>query len=332
VLSHVRDALAHPVMRLFDLADPLCPVWIVCAVLFLAGVYVVSRGGGQLVSLRRFWRFVFPKRVLLHPSALLDYQLYLVNSMLFVGILSFMIISAATWRDGTIAVLSGLFGASTAAGDPSLWLVVATTVAQVLAYDFGYWVAHWCMHNNAVLWEFHKVHHSAEVMTPATEWRQHPVEFVLFPTIYGITGGLTIGVMAYLFGPQSQLLSAQGQNIVFLLHLATFHHLRHSHIWVPFTGLWGRVLHSPAHHHIHHSTDERHHGKNMGFILSIWDWAAGTLHIPRRGESRLSLGIGAEGHTHDSVLAVFVRPVQNAAILVCASCSVRWRAFVGRQA
>ena len=41
------------------------------------------------------------------------------------------------------------------------------------------------MHRVPALWEFHKVHHSAEVLTPLTEWRQHPLELMLFPVVIG---------------------------------------------------------------------------------------------------------------------------------------------------
>lgn len=329
--EHLNAALTYPFRRLFDPADPLCLLWMFCAILFVAGSYVVSRAGRRLVSPRQFLGFIFAKRVLLHPSALLDYKLFIVNSIVFAGVLSLMIATAPLWRDGTVAVLTAIFGVSTAAGTPSIAILVMTTLLQLLAYDFGYWLGHWMMHIHPVLWEFHKVHHSAEVMTPATEWRQHPVEFVVVPTIYGITSGLTIGVMAYAFGETTQMLSAHGQTLVMLAHLATFHHIRHSHIWIPFTSFWGYLLHSPAHHQIHHSADEKHHGTNMGFMLSIWDWAAGTLCIPKDGE-RVQLGIGPEGRTHDTVLACYARPCWNAAILIRREIATWWCAVTARRA
>ena len=53
-------------------------------------------------------------------------------------------------------------------------------------------------------------------------------------------------------------------------------------MWIPFTGLAGRILQSPAHHQIHHSDNPAHWDKNLGFALAVWDWAFGTLYIPER--------------------------------------------------
>src|ERR1039458_8498353 len=41
-------------------------------------------------------------------------------------------------------------------------------------------------HAIPALWEFHKVHHSAEVLTPLTEMRTHPVEIIAFMNIIGL--------------------------------------------------------------------------------------------------------------------------------------------------
>ena len=44
-------------------------------------------------------------------------------------------------------------------------------------------------HKIPALWEFHKVHHSAEVMTPLTELRQHPVEIIVVVNLIGLATG-----------------------------------------------------------------------------------------------------------------------------------------------
>ena len=40
------------------------------------------------------------------------------------------------------------------------------TAMLFLSYELGYWFNHWLSHKVPVLWEFHKVHHSATVLTP----------------------------------------------------------------------------------------------------------------------------------------------------------------------
>jgi sterol desaturase/sphingolipid hydroxylase (fatty acid hydroxylase superfamily) len=298
----------HPLHRLVDPSDPLSIYYLMAAIIFAAAVYVLSRRGRRLVSPRRFLRFVLQRRILLHPSSVLDYKLYATNSVLFFTIMGAMVVGSGFW---TLAGLRLMFGTGATGGTPCWWLFVLTTAVQVIALDFGYWFAHWLFHRSSVLWEFHKVHHSAAVMTPATEWRQHPVELIAFPLVFGLTAGVSYGVLVYLFGSGAQALGLFGQNVILLAHLATFHHIRHSHVWLPFTGVWGKLLHSPAHHQIHHSASEQHFGKNLGFLLSIWDWMFGTLYMPNRCE-RLVLGIGPEGATHDRLSRVYFQPLIKA--------------------
>ena len=73
-----------------------------------------------------------------------------------------------------------------------------------------------------------------------------------------------------------------------------FLQLHHAQVWIPFTGWLGRILISPAHHQIHHSTNPIHHNKNMGSCLAIFDWLFGTLHIPARQRERLTFGVTAD--------------------------------------
>lgn len=104
--------------------------------------------------------------------------------------LGFFVVSSQFWADLNERALGFLFGhsAETLAAN---WSVVALiSIVLLLAIDFGYWLCHLAMHKSACLWEFHKVHHSAQVMTRATEFRQHPVELILFPNVTGFVMGL----------------------------------------------------------------------------------------------------------------------------------------------
>jgi sterol desaturase/sphingolipid hydroxylase (fatty acid hydroxylase superfamily) len=81
-------------------------------------------------------------------------------------------------------------------------------------------------------------------------------------------------------------------NIALMLFLVTYGHLRHSHMWIPFTGVAGRILQSPAHHQIHHSDNPAHWDKNLGFALAVWDWAFGTLYVPGVERETIRFGVG----------------------------------------
>ena len=201
------------------------------------------------------------------------------------------------------------------AAEASIAVAVVMGILYWVVFDLGYWFAHWLMHRVPALWEFHKVHHSAEVLTPLTEFRQHPIELFLFPLCTGTAVGVLFGAAEHLLGAERQGLTLVWINIVLFAYNMTLLHLRHSHVWIPLRGWLGYVLQSPAHHQIHHSTDPKHFDKNLGFGLSIWDWAFRTLYIPSRREA-LEFGLGAESHEHDGVLKVLWLPFVKAGRLL----------------
>ena len=85
-------------------------------------------------------------------------------------------------------------------------------------------------------------------------------------------------------------------------------------MWIPFTGLAGRILHSPAHHQLHHSDDPKHFGKNFGFALSLWDWAFGTLVIPAKTREPIVFGVGADTALFRSFAANLLIPFARVAL------------------
>lgn len=264
-------------------------------------------------------RLTFRKSVWLHPSSILDYKLYAVSMVFMTFALGFLVIGSGFWARVAGDVLAALLGPATPTRVSNEAIIVAIAAAQLLALDFGYWLGHLLMHKNRYLWEFHKVHHSAAVLTPATEYRQHPVEFMVVPGMMAVTMGVTQAVITQWLGTGAPALGQFWFNLVILVHVFTIHHLRHSHFNIPFTGLWGRIIHSPGHHRIHHSANPDHFDRNMGYMLSIWDAMAGTLHQPRPNEA-VRLGIGAEGALHDSVGASMWLPIRNC-----------WRMLTARQ-
>lgn len=283
--------------------------------IFLAAVGIRMSRPRSRFRLRSYWRLLTRRTVWGHRSARLDYKLYLLNLPLMTFVLSWLVVGSAFWAEVFAEGLSSLLGPA-AVTEGIDWAVVAgITVVQLLALDLGYWIAHRWMHGSEILWQFHKVHHSAEVMTPATEYRQHPVELVLFGAIIAPVTGLSFALVTHWFGTGAAQMGIYWFNVVTLVHIMTFHHLRHSHINMPFTGVLGVIFHSPAHHHLHHSSDPAHFNRNMGYALSVWDWAAGTLQMPRRGQ-RVTLGIGAEGAKHDSVAGTFRTPFLEARAVI----------------
>lgn len=305
--------MLSPLTRLIDPGDTFSILSLVAGMVFAVAAITFWRLARRrrMVRPRVLKRYLLSRRVLLHRSSRLDYKLFAINTILMGSVLGLFYLGADFWQARILSVLDAV-APSAEASAPNWGVVILTLVASILALDFGYWLAHYVFHKVPWMWEFHKVHHSAEVMTPATELRQHPVELLFFPLVYGFTAGAVYALTTWLFGARAQALGFSGMNLILMLHLLTFHHLRHSHVAIPFTGIWGRLLHSPAHHQIHHSADPKHFDKNLGYLFSFWDWMFGTLWMPKVGE-KITLGIGHEGAEHDSVARVFVTPFVKSA-------------------
>ncbi len=313
ILAAIWASLQNGVIGTFGPSAPYGPTALAGALLFCALYYVAERRArGRRPSMRGFVRSIFPRRVALHPSTLVDVRLWLMNAIVLASAYAMLSGGLFFWRDQFDAGLTHLFGSRAPIHAP-VWLVLTlATAVQLLAYELAYWLTHYALHKVPALWEFHKVHHSAEVMTAFTELRQHPVEVLLVVNAIGLATGLAFGAMAYVFGPGVRPFTLMSGNILFMMFLFTYGHLRHSNMWIPFTGLAGRILHSPAHHQLHHSDNPVHYGKNLGFALSVWDWAFGTLVIPTRARVPVVFGIGAANPRFRSFVGNCILPVARA--------------------
>ena len=89
-------------------------------------------------------------------------------------------------------------------------------------------------------------------------------------------------------------------------------HLQHTHIWIAFRGVLGRIFVSPAHHQIHHSTNPIHFNKNLGSCLAIWDWLFGTLHVPAKMREKLTFGVEPAYPDAHTITGEFLSPFGRA--------------------
>jgi sterol desaturase/sphingolipid hydroxylase (fatty acid hydroxylase superfamily) len=311
MLQSIETILAAPVAQLVRLNEAFSLYALAGATLTALIWYVPRRRGTLRGRVRAFVRAGFSRRVWLHKSTWLDFKLFFVSNLFnAAGIMSVFAISyaASAWTQG---LLSYVMEPAPPAAEASAAIAIVMVVLYWVMYDLGYWFAHWLMHRIPVLWEFHKVHHSAEVLTPLTEWRQHPVELFLFPLCTGTTLGVLFGATEHLLGLQRQGLSLFWVSMVLLAYSMTLLHLRHSHVWIPVRGWLGYVIQSPAHHQIHHSTKPEHFNKNLGYGLSLWDWAFRTLYIPNKHEA-LEFGLSGESREHTGVFKVLWLPFLKA--------------------
>jgi sterol desaturase/sphingolipid hydroxylase (fatty acid hydroxylase superfamily) len=252
-------------------------------------------------------RALFPRRLYKNRSFKADVAFFFFNVLASGMLLGWAMVSSQYISKTVSVTLTDHFGAHAGTGWNGLVGKSIATLAIFVAYELAYWVDHYLSHRIPLLWEFHKVHHTAEVLSPLTNFRVHPVDSIVFGNFLGLFIGATDGFLNYLhFGtPFGVGASASGILVAFMW---VFGHLQHSHLWIAVTGRLGRVILSPAHHQIHHSDNPKHFNKNFGSCLSIWDWLFGTLHMPDRDREDLSFGVGDRTPAHHTAVGGMLTP------------------------
>lgn len=190
--------------------------------------------------------------------------------------------------------------------------------------DFCEWLAHYLLHRFDVLWQFHKIHHSAETLGFASSRRFHvgeyltfkpllyiPFAVVNFPAEHYVMMDVTIGTAWGLF--------------------------THCNIKMPF-GWINYVVNNPETHYWHHAKNwpaSFRYGVNFASVLNLWDLLFRCYHAPRdiqpeigiAGETAPDTFVGQVGWGFSAAFrSLFRRPSAAAAAPVS---SKRKRKFVG---
>lgn len=243
------------------------------AALLIAAVTIVlrRRARGRRISVKLLRQAIFPRWLMFSASTRADIAFCLLNTLLSGVMIGWAVLSFPAVVHWTDAALVTFLGPSPAPCLAPLPAAAIQTVAMFLAYEFGYWLDHYLSHEIPFLWEFHRVHHTAETLSPFTVFRVHPVESLKFYNVVILVMGATSATAGYLLGTADHAVTLGGTNVIVLAYIYCTLHLQHSHIWIAFTGLLGRIFASPAHHQIHHSTDPAHFGRNLGAGLVVFD-------------------------------------------------------------
>ena len=285
--------------------------WLYC----VTGLVIAAYGYRKHAEAQNFRATLLDDRVWLSKSAINDYIIIAVVPILRLTVLSGLML---TWKPVSAFVVEALhgFGVSGSVNDgAAIALGVALTVTLFIVDDFLRWLAHYTFHSVPELWEFHKVHHSAEVLNFATAERHHPVEVVMTSALIAVGYGVVNGVFIAVFGDKLTVTSIAGANVLLFAANICGGVLRHSPFWISFGPRVEKWIISPAMHQIHHSNKLEHFDKNLGGSLAVWDRMAGTLHIPR-GREIEGFGIGAETEDFRSLEVIFLRPFAAAASLL----------------
>ncbi len=257
-----------------------------------------------------FFSWLFPARVYRNPSFWLDVKLMVTNWA--IGL--FIVVNYAAVATGTAVLVGGLLGLEPVS--PELRTPILSALVVFLAADLtAYWY-HRLHHDYESLWAIHAVHHSAEEMSPVTAFRHHPIYSFLGGLVTPLAIGVMQGVAMALVLGSIDVATLAGTNLFSaVLNLGTTN-LRHSHIRLRYPGWLEHVLISPAQHQVHHSIHPRHHNRNYGEVLALWDWLFGTLYITRPDEE-IRFGIGddtgaALPQRHPTMRAALTEPLVRA--------------------
>ena len=273
------------------------------------------------------WRAALGLHLWRHKSSILDFQLFLARRFLTVaGLLP--VVGGAWWIATRLSIkLDRTIGPPEIIDLPAWVLTVGYTLLLFVVWDVSRFVLHLAMHKIPMLWQFHQVHHSSEVLTPLTFHRIHPVEGIL----YGIRGSITTGIMAglayWLFRGAAVEFTVLGVHGLGLSFNALTGNLRHSHVWMRFPASVERWLLSPAQHQVHHALDPKYHDSNFGTWLACWDRMFGYLKTSPEAPVT-ALGLSEANHDPHQLVSALVNPIVSAVRFLLPSRTVAALALV----
>ncbi len=277
----------------------------------IASAIIVFLRSDESKTLSGFMRFVVSIDTLTHASARADFLFWISRKFLM------LLVFVPTGASITIAcgyashaALAAVFGDVRHTSDEqNVAFSVLFTIMMLLAYDISYYLYHNLQHRIPVLWELHKVHHSAEVMVGTTKDRIHPIDDVMNRVWDGLITGPVYGFwLFFAFDPVE--LTILGINVYVLRNIIMMDFVRHTHLKISFGPLVNQIILCPHYHQLHHSTNPKHFDKNFGLMLSVWDRIFGTLHVPEPNES-FSFGLGSESKEYQSTFGLYVLPLWN---------------------
>ena len=243
-------------------------IYIISSILMGILYFYISKKNTRVILSSKLW---------LHPSAKLDYYYFVLSYFVNIFLLAPYILSAKSVAFYVNSFLNEHFEYF----DNDLFsytqIIFLYTITLFLISDFTRYWLHRFLHTIPFLWEFHKVHHSAKVLTPITFYRVHPVENFLFGLRYSLSAGFVTGVFIYFFGAMIDIYMVFGVNVFLFLFSTLGANLRHSHVPFAYFTFIEKWFMSPKQHQIHHST--KHFNKNYGGFISIWDRFFGSLQL-----------------------------------------------------
>src|SRR5262245_44088337 len=315
VRNYVFGPIYSVISGFWDPSQNLFVLYLLTSVVIALLAYKVNYASGKPLSLGNFFRYLAPKEIYTHKSALIDYKFYIVNAYVYEFLLSWTIIFSSQLIGGQVASLLRMSFGEGPQWQPTMTSKISYTILIVVAFDLGTYTSHYLRHRVPLLWQFHKVHHSAEVLTPITTFRNHPIDDLVQAFFLPVSTGAMAGIFRYLYpsGITEYTIINLGV-VIFFFHI--INNLYHTHVWLSYGWKLNHVLISPCMHQIHHSSEKRHFDCNFAQIFAFWDYLGGTLYVPKDLE-KLKYGISNNEHVEfNSLWALYTLPFKKAFALI----------------
>lgn len=199
-----------------------------------------------------------------------DLFYYFVSSMM-VQVLTFLSLTPAL----TLTAHTDWAGFRAMVASQPLWLQF---IEIMFLTDFvQYWV-HRAFHRVPLLWNFHAVHHSAQVMDWMAGARMHFLEIIFLR-------GTTI-IPMYILGFNATALN------FYIFYVYVHSTFIHANIGWTFQNL-GKLIVTPRFHHWHHGIEREAIDVNFAIHFPLLDRLFGTYHLPK---TEWPTGYGIGGH------------------------------------
>lgn len=264
---------------------------LIAAALLAASFYRYHSGGWRGLT-----RYLLPSQWWRSASSRLDAKIFYLNfwlrQIVLINATGLGFLSAVA----VAQIVDGWWPDPATRSLPKFFAAGVYTLVFFLCEDGSRFWLHRQFHRRPWLWRFHQTHHSAEVLTPLTLHRVHPLEMVLGQLRHLLVFTGVSGVALYLFKDNFSSWTILGVEVFGFCFNLLGSNLRHSHVFFGY-GRWEKVLISPGQHQLHHSNQTGHCDCNFGVFLSCWDRWCGSW-LPSRGQQIAGFGIGIHNQEH----------------------------------
>ncbi len=256
--------------------------------------------------------YMFTKEVWLHRSSVNDYTLFIFNYIIYFHMIALYIMHYPYFVEDGVTDLFQLLGLEHTGKQAGWGVIILFTLSTLMLAELAYYLLHRAYHEIPFLWELHKVHHSAEVMTPLTYIRSHPIDLFLQQFLRFSSIAFCNGVFLYFYPSIESVYTIAGIDAGLFIYYIMGANLHHSHIWIRFPAWMERILISPAQHQIHHSTNPKHFDLNYGSMIALYDWMFKSLYIPTKEDEDISFGLTPkEQLKYNSLSQLLIEPIRG---------------------